>query len=468
MPKKTTLHLPSVKPRGYQEDVWKAAHSGKRNIIISWPRRHGKDVTTASIICDRALERVGNYYYLFPTRTWAERAIWNNIVTINGKTGPLLDIIFPPEIVAPNGKNNTNLKIKLINGSVIQMSGTDNLDFVGQGGYGYALSEFSLHKEEVTGFMAPILDEGNAWIIMNGTMRGKKNQLHQMYQANKEKNDWFCEWLKPADTKRYCWIGDEMNLNPELYGQIDPMTGHTYLNIQDRVDSKLISYSLACQEYLNEALSDVANSVYGYEVSKLQKDGNICGAKITDDEVYTFWDLGMDDPTAIVFAQISELTGAVVIVDYYESTGRSIDHYIDVIRQKPYRYGGHYMPHDSKKREKMTATNIIDECRLQYGFDVRVIPKTNSVREDIEVVRRLLTSFKFSDLCEDLVDHLTNYQWNPSTGKILHNEHSHGADALRMLGMAIHLRLIRNYLEEKKDRVPKRSSFMQDDIWMIA
>ena len=36
------------------------------------------------------------------------------------------------------------------------------------------LSEFSLHKEEVTGFLAPILDEGNSFIIMNGTMRGKK------------------------------------------------------------------------------------------------------------------------------------------------------------------------------------------------------------------------------------------------------------------------------------------------------
>ena len=126
--------------------------------------------------------------------------------------------------------------------------------FVGQGGYGYALSEFSLHKEEVTGFLAPILDEGNAFILMNGTMRGKKNQLFQMYQANKDNPDWFCEWLTPEITKRYCWVGDDMNLNPELLGQQDPLTGKQYLNVQDRVNSKMISYSLARQEYLNEMI----------------------------------------------------------------------------------------------------------------------------------------------------------------------------------------------------------------------
>ena len=85
---------------------------GSKNILISWARRHGKDVTTASMLSQRAIERVGSYYYLFPTRKWAERAIWNNIVTINGLSGNLLDIIFPKEIISY--KNNTDMKIGLI------------------------------------------------------------------------------------------------------------------------------------------------------------------------------------------------------------------------------------------------------------------------------------------------------------------------------------------------------------------
>lgn len=455
------IQLPQLKPRSYQMGAWQALDKGARNILISHPRRHGKDVTTASILSKKAMTRVGSYYYLFPTRKWAERAIWNNIVTIGEKSGHLIDLIFPPHIVA--NKNNTDLKLTLINGSTVNMGGTDNLDFVGQGGYGYALSEFSLHKEEVTGFIAPILDEGNSFIIMNGTMRGKRNQLYRMYEANQHNPDWFCEWLKPEETKRYYWISDEIQLNPELQGQIDPLTGLPYLNIQDRIDSKMISYSLARQEYMNEALSDVANSVYGYEMSKLEAEGNIQIANHDNNPVYTFWDLGMDDPTAIVFATI-DAAKIVRIIDYYENTGHEIKHYLDIINEKPYNYAGHYMPHDAKKRMGNTGTNILDFCRTQYGFEARPIPKTNSVRDDIEIVRRHLPSCIISESCTELIEHLTNYQWNPTTGKVLHNEHSHGADAVRMLFMAKHHSMISEYLCTDK---PKYRPTEIDDSYIL-
>lgn len=432
---------------------------GKKNLLISWPRRHGKDVTTASILSKRAMTRVGSYYYLFPTRKWAERAIWNNIVTINGKGGHLLDLIFPPEIVSY--KNNTDMKVGLINGSVINFSGTDNLDFVGQGGYGYALSEFSLHKAEVTGFLAPILDEGNSWIMMNGTMRGKKNQLYQMYESNKHQPDWFCEWLTPEQTKRYAWVGDEMNLNPELLQKIDPLTGIPYLNVQDRVDSKMISYSLARQEYLNEAVADVANSVYGFEMTKLEDKGNIGVFNPPNEPVYTFWDLGMDDPTAIVFAKI--INKQIYIIDFYENTGHDIGHYIEIINSKNYKYAGHFMPHDAKKRNNTVGVNILDFCRTEYNFRAEPIPKTNSVRDDIEIVRRNLPDILIDEKVDTLIDHLKNYQWNPTTGKILHNEHSHAADAVRMMFMAYHHGMIKEYLIKSDKPVMQ---YVTDD-WMI-
>ena len=427
---------------------------GAKNLLISWPRRHGKDVTTASMLSKRAMQRVGSYYYLFPTRKWAERAIWNNIVTIGEKSGHLLDLIFPPEIVSY--KNNTDMKLGLINGSVINFSGTDNLDFVGQGGYGYALSEFSLHKEEVTGFLAPILDEGNSWIIMNGTMRGKNNQLYRMYEANKKSSEWFCEWLTPQETKRYCWVGEDMNLNPELIDDIDPLTGYTYLNVQDRVDSKMISYSLARQEYLNEAVADVANSVYGYEMTKLEDNARITDAE-PNDEVFTFWDLGVDDPTAIVFAKIQHKK--IWIIDYYENTGYEIKHYLDILAERGYKYAGHYMPHDAKKRANTSGVNLIDFLRTEYNFEVRPIPKTNSVRDDIEIVRRNLPNIYIHTRANKLVDILKNYQWNPATGKILHNEYSHGSDAVRMMFMANHLNMIQKYLNTK----PKTKLEYYDD-----
>ncbi len=453
--------LPQLKPRFYQIGCWKALDNGARNILISWPRRHGKDVTTASILSKRAIQRVGSYYYLFPTRKWAERAIWNNIVTIGNKSGHLLDLIFPPEIVSY--KNNTDMKLGLINGSVINFSGTDNLDFVGQGGYGYALSEFSLHKEEVTGFLAPILDEGDSWIIMNGTMRGKNNQLYKMYEANIKNTDWFCEWLTPEETKRYAWVGDDMNLNPELIGKTDPLTNNLYMNVQDRVDSKMISYGLARQEYLNEAVSDVANSVFGYEMIKLEDNGRLNQADPEHHPVYTFWDLGVDDPTAIVFAKIDG--GNIWIIDYYENTGHDIKHYLDIINEKNYKYAGHYLPHDAKKRQNTTGINLIDYLRTEFAFITRTIPKTNSVRDDIEIVRRNLPSINIHTRCDKLIEILKNYQWNPTTGKILHNEYSHGADAVRMMFMAKYHNMIQEYLISPKKN--KRIDHFEDvELWV--
>ena len=342
------------------------------------------------------------------------------------------------------------MKLGLINGSVINFSGTDNLDFVGQGGYGYALSEFSLHKEEVTGFLSPILDEGNSWIIMNGTMRGKNNQLYRMYESNKNNPEWFCEWLTPQESKRYAWVGEEMNLNPELINQIDPLTNRLYLNVQDRVDSKMISYSLARQEYLNEAVADVANSVYGYEMTKIEDNDRIVDTE-PNDSVYTFWDLGVDDPTAIVFAKIQN--NQIWIIDYYENTGYEIKHYLDILHEKGYKYAGHYLPHDAKKRAATSGISLIDFLRTEFSFEVRCIPKTNSVRDDIEIVRRNLPSAWIHRRAVQLVDILKNYQWNPNTGRILHNEYSHGADAVRMMFMAMHHKMVKEYLNTKPKRI---------------
>ena len=62
------IRLPQLRPRDYQMGAWRALDQGARNILISHPRRHGKDVTTASILSKKAMTRVGSYYYLFPTR----------------------------------------------------------------------------------------------------------------------------------------------------------------------------------------------------------------------------------------------------------------------------------------------------------------------------------------------------------------------------------------------------------------
>ena len=430
------IRIPTINPRDYQLPFLQAFDRGVQYSVISWHRRAGKDVTSFNALMKRAIMKAGNYYYLFPTRAWAQRALWDNICEWAGGR-KLIDLLCPPEVV--RRKNNSDFFIDLINGSRIKIDGTDNLNFVGQGGSGYVLSEFSLHKEEVSGFLAPILTEGSAFVVFNGTLRGKANHLWRLYENNRERKDWFTQWYTLEDTKTAYWVGDGMSINPELAGKINPYDGKRYKNIQEDVDSGIISYAMARQEYLNEAVSQVENSYYGHELEILRNEGRV-GNYTGNGAVYTFWDLGTSDATSIVFAQIVD--GTPVIIDYHESTGKKIEDYALVVNSKGYRYGGHYAPHDVSKR--MLFGDLVTRAK-EVGIDFRRVPKTNSVLQDIEICRRMLRDVRFHERCGDLLEHLDSYREGTS-GRPVHDSHSHGADAFRTMVMAIHLNLVTQYL----------------------
>ena len=337
-------------------------------------------------------------------------------------------------------KQFSDFFLDLINGSRIKIDGTDNLNFVGQGGSGYVLSEFSLHKEEVSGFLAPILTEGSASVIFNGTLRGKSNHLWRLYENNKDRKDWFTQWYTLEDTKTAYWVGDGVSINPELAGKINPYDGKKFKNIQDDVDSGIISYAMARQEYLNEAVSQVENSYYGHELQILRNEGRFGNVASSNSPVYTFWDLGTSDATSIVFAQVVD--GKPLIIDYHESTGKKIEDYAVVVNSKNYKYGGHFAPHDVSKR--MLFGDLVTRAK-EVGIDFRRVPKTNSVLQDIEICRRMMRDVWIHERCQDLVEHLDAYR-EGSAGRPVHDAHSHGADAFRTMVMAIHLNLVTPYL----------------------
>ena len=66
--------------------------------------------------------RVGVYYYFFPTFRQGKRVLWDGI----GGDGFRFMDHFPEGIVAD--RNSTEMKIRLRNGSIFQIIGTDNLD----------------------------------------------------------------------------------------------------------------------------------------------------------------------------------------------------------------------------------------------------------------------------------------------------------------------------------------------------
>jgi hypothetical protein len=154
--------------------------------------------------------------------------------------------------------------------------------------------------------------------------------------------------------------------------------------------------------------------------------------------VDTSWDLGMDDVTSIVFRQRVGLENR--IIDYYEFNGEGLQHYVKHLQSKPYVYGSHYLPHDSKVRslnDKVTREEKLHELGLR---NLVTVERTRDIEDGIEEVRNFLPSCWFDrEKCDRLIAALDDYRkkWNEQSGAYsstpLHNWASNPADAFRSL-----------------------------------
>lgn len=184
-------------PRSYQLDGLEAFDTGKKRGIWVWHRRSGKDKTAfGAIVPKKAFERVGTYFYILPTYSQAKKVIWDGI----DKDGfRFLDHI-PPEII--KSKNETDMQIELINGSVIQLIGADNIDrVVGTNPIGVVFSEYSLMKPNVWEFIRPILAENGGWALFIFTPRGMNHAWKLLQVAEANPDEWFVSVLGVEDTQ---------------------------------------------------------------------------------------------------------------------------------------------------------------------------------------------------------------------------------------------------------------------------
>src|SRR6185312_14576271 len=173
----TTINLPhNFKPRPYQIPVLRALDGGAKRVVAVWHRRAGKEKTFINYTAmAAACDRVGTYFYLFPTYTQAKKAVWDG----RDRDGFPFIGHFPPEIVAK--KNEQELKITLTNGSIFQLVGSDNIDAVmSTNPIGCVFAEYALQDPRAWDYVRPILRENGGWAIFDFTPRGK-NHGYQIY-----------------------------------------------------------------------------------------------------------------------------------------------------------------------------------------------------------------------------------------------------------------------------------------------
>ena len=150
--------------------------------------------------------------------------------------------------------------------------------------------------------------------------------------------------------------------------------------------------------------------------------------------VWTSWDLGHSNNTAIWFFQVKG--DVVTFIDFYEDSGYDITHYANEVLSKPYNYRKAILPWDAGAKNIRSPVTI-SEMLATYGIKNQVLENT-SVKAGIDSARLLLKTARFNKTkCKDGIEHLESYRFKVDykTGidkqQPLHDKHSDAADAFR-------------------------------------
>ncbi len=203
---------------------------------------------------------------------------------------------------------------------------------------------------------------------------------------------------------------------------------------------------MTLEQYEQEYECSFTAAIVGAYYAKLLVDADDSGrvTRVPYDPAYpvhTAWDLGINDSTSIWFAQVFR-SGAVNIIDYYESAGVGLDHYADILKQKDYYYGDHLAPHDIEVRELGSGKSRL-ETAYSLGIRFRVIPKMK-VADGINAARLLIPKCHFDkDKCRDGLEMLRQYRQDWDDRRKVFRDHprhdytSHCADSFRYLAIGL-------------------------------
>lgn len=433
-----TIQLPNNwAPRDYQKRAWAYLEGGGDRCVTVWHRRAGKDEVGLHWTAVSAFERIGAYWHMLPSANQARKAIWD---AVNPRTGKRrIDEAFP-EAIRKNTRDN-EMFLRFKNNSTWQVVGSDNYDsLVGSPPIGVVFSEYALAKPQAWDFIRPILAENGGWAIFPYTARGRNHgaDLYEMARVNEK---WFAELLTVDDT-----------------GVISP-------EIIEEERASGMSEDMIQQEYYCSFDSAVVGSYYGRLLNELEQQGRIGSVPYNPSAlVTTGWDLGYNDATAIWFAQIVGLD--VHIIDYYENNGVGLDHYAKVLKEKPYAYHQHLLPHDGRKGELIAGTTINSQLTKLLGHGVTVLPRELRLEaeEGINAVRVLLPRCRFDvKKCAQGLKALRLYRraYNEErkafSDRPLHDWTSDPADAFRSLATGLKAPAPKR----NKERLPK-----QPGAWM--
>lgn len=378
-------------------------------------RRFGKTVGCVVDLIQKATTNTRafpppRYSYIAPTYTQAKDTAWNYLKYYSAPIPGIeireseLSVIYPPH------------------GARVRLFGADNYNAL-RGGYndGLVLDEpADIDPRAWPEVIRPTLSDSGieGWATFIGTPKGRNWFWRaDRNESGSELADWFRLTLKASETGI---------LNPKELASV----------------RESLSEEAYAQEYECSFEAAILGAYYAKLMVQAEADGRISGVPHEPTAmVYTSFDLGVRDQTAIWFAQV--VGREVRVIDYYEASGVGLDHYVREITSKPYLYAGHIVPHDVQARELGTGKSRL-EVLESLGLKNLTIAPMHHVEDGINAVRVLLPRCWF-DLkrCSRGIDALKLYRADYDDKlqtlkpRPVHDWTSHAADAFRYLAMTI-------------------------------
>jgi hypothetical protein len=217
------------------------------------------------------------------------------------------------------------------------------------------------------------------------------------------------------------------NLPPRYYDRL--VAGKDSQWVESYVDGKYPSSDLG--------------SIWGPFLARLEGRGALAAFDHPSDGVFTTWDLGVSDSTAIWAWRVNR-DRMPDLINHYEASGQAASHYFEHVEGWGYQYVKHWLPHDARQRSWQTGVGVVDQFIARFGSGKVAIGPELSLRDGIGAARWLLEQpMRIHPRCEAGIEALREYRYEYDeelrvySTRPLHSWASHTADAFRYVACVV-------------------------------
>ena len=332
--------------------------------------------------------------------------------------------------------------IEFHSGASWQVVGSDNFNsLVGASPAGIVYSEWSLANPSARAYLRPIIAENKGWELFLYTPRGRNHGLKTLEAARSSAGS-FAEVLTVEDTRIIAQevLDKERADYIKEYGQDE---GEAYY----------------LQEYFCDFNAPILGAILGRYISRAEREGRINDDVQIDPEgspIHVSSDIGYRDTAAWWFWQPKP--NGFAIVDYDQDIGLDADEWIDRLKEKRYKLGKIYLPHDAKAKTFYTQHSPYEKFSQAFGWNaVEIVPQT-SKSDRINAARVVVESCEFNAArCAEGIDGLREWSFEYDEDlKVFSKEPKHDWASHPGDGFSYGAQMMRNFVKPRPKEETRR------------